>query len=113
MIKKKVIVPIDIAGGSANWSMRTNWYNVSDPTIPKWWAALTTPIPMSGKATYRTTRIPTVSHTPTPDLFKPKTKIWKILRLYQENQTTTSVYFQVKHFPPRLVKVESLSTPKI
>lgn len=64
-------IPTVIAGGSAYWSISVNWYNESDPTKPKWFAALTITIPNEGNIIYRIAIIPRMINGPTPDVFRP------------------------------------------
>ena len=66
-------IPTVIAGGSAYWSISVNWYNESDPNMPKWFAALTITIPSKGDIMYRIAIIPRTINGPTSDLFRPVT----------------------------------------
>ena len=61
-----------IAGGSANWSRRTNWYSGSECNRPKRTAHLTTSAPEIGKIIYRTATIPIITLIGTFDPFKPE-----------------------------------------
>lgn len=68
----KLIVPMFIAGGSAYWSRRTNWYNGSEWTKPKRIALLTMIMPKRGRKIYRTAMMPKISGCRIPEPFKPE-----------------------------------------
>ena len=61
-----------IAGGSANWSRRTNLYNGSECNKPKRTAYLMISAPKIAIIIYRTATIPTSTMSGTFDPFKPK-----------------------------------------
>jgi len=72
-----------IAGGSANWSRRTNLYNDSESTKPKWTAYLIVRTPNIGIKIYRTAVIPIITETGTFDPLKPENTFWSSFWLFR------------------------------
>jgi hypothetical protein len=84
-----------IAGGSANWSRRTNLYNDSESTKPKWTAYLIVRTPNIGIKIYRTAVIPIITETGTFDPLKPENTFWSSFWLFRNLHIYIYIYIYI------------------
>lgn len=74
-----IIIPIAIAGGSAYWRRRMNWYKGSTCTKPKCVAPLTITTPKIGSIIYLTAMIPRIVQNGVLAPFNPLRRLAPII----------------------------------